>query len=166
MFTTPFLLCFLFISTLAAFYLLNKLKYLYAKILLFISDALNVFYASIADPKEAGAFFLFLSISMCSFALLDFKEIDKIFLPTALVVVLFLISDFGIIDSDVPTPSDSYVQISFFINFLISILTSSLIPYFLIKLNFESEKDLIDKEQFVLYISHSGFRIHSSQIMQ
>ena len=66
-----------------------------------------MFNASIADLKEAGAFFLFLSISMCSFALLDFKEIDKIFLLTALVVVLFLNSYFGIIDSDVATPSDS-----------------------------------------------------------
>ena len=141
---------FFFLSCSLAFYLLKTHKYVYAKILLFISGVLIVFYASMADPKEAGTFFLFLPISMCPFAMLDFKEVKKIILLNGLVIVLFLVSFFGVIDVSVPTPSESYVKISFVINFLISILTSSLILYFLIKLNFESEQDLIGKEQSVL----------------
>jgi signal transduction histidine kinase len=141
---------FFILSLLVAFLLLQKQKYDAGKILLIICGDLVVFYASMADPLEAGALFLFIPVSMCAFAMMDYREIRKIFLMNGLVILLFLISYFQILDVDVPTPSDQYVQISFIVNFLISIITCSLILYFLINLNFESEKNLIDKELSLL----------------
>jgi signal transduction histidine kinase len=138
------------LSLLVAFFLLKKQKYDTGKIVLIISGDLVVFYASMADPIEAGAIFLFIPVSMCAFAMMDYREIRKIFLMNGLVILLFLVSYFKILDVDVPTPSEQYVQISFIVNFLISIITCSLILYFLINLNFESEKNLVDKEHSVL----------------
>jgi signal transduction histidine kinase len=135
-----------FICCICAFVLLKVGQYQTAKILLYVSGALTIFYVSMADPIEAGAYFLFLPISMCPFAMFDFKYIKNTFLVVSPVVVLFLISFSGVIDVDAPKPSDQYIQISFIINFLLCILTSTLILYFLIKLNSESEKELLDKE--------------------
>ncbi len=141
---------FFLLSLLMAFLLIKKEKYDAGKIVLIICGELIVFYSSMADPIEAGAIFLFIPVSMCAFAMMDYRESRKIFLLIGLVILLFLLSYFKIVDVDVPTPSDQYVRISFIVNFLISIITCSLILYFLINLNFESEKNLIDKELSVL----------------
>ncbi len=115
-----------------------------------VSGLLIIFYVSMADPVEAGVFFLFLPISMCPFAIFDFKEIKNIFLLSCLVPILFLVSFLDLLTVEVPQPSEQYIQVSFILNFFISGITSTLILYSLIKLNFESEKELIDKEHSVV----------------
>jgi signal transduction histidine kinase len=134
----------------AALGLLKKQRYQLAKVLMYVSGVLIIFYVSMADPLEAGAFFLFIPISMCPFATFDFKEAKKIFFLTGIIPILFLVSFLGVIDVDVPMPSAQYIQISFIINFLLCIITSTLILFFLINLNSESEKELTDKEHAVV----------------
>lgn len=138
-----------FICCIAAFYLLKVAHYQKAKILLYLSGVLIIFYVSMADPLEAGAYFLFLPISMCPFAMFDFRHIKSIFLLVSLVLILFFISFIGLVDLDVPAPSANYIRISFGINFILCVTTSTLILYFLVKLNFHSEEELIEKEQSV-----------------
>jgi signal transduction histidine kinase len=137
------------ITFILAIYLINKQKNTLAKLLLFVSGALIVFYASLVDPLDAGAFFLFIPISLFSFILFDYKRLTITLILNCIVLILFLISFYGLIDVDVSEPSAHYIQISFAINFVMSIATSTLILYSLVRLNFESSEDLQKKEKAI-----------------
>src|SRR5690349_3263073 len=64
----------LLINSVVVFSLLRKSLFVPAKILLMITVNLVVFYASIADPMEAGTYLLFIPAGVASFAVLGFQD--------------------------------------------------------------------------------------------
>lgn len=139
----------LILNSLGVCIFLRKGVYIPAKVLLMVTINLVVFYASITDPFEAGAFMLFMPAGIASYAILGFHQRTKGYLLTAFTSLLFFVSFFGDIEIGNSTPSEFYVKLSFVINYTISITSSIMILYFLVELNSESEEELIGKEKAV-----------------
>lgn len=137
----------LFVNSITVFLLLRREFYVPAKVLLMITINLVVFYASVTDPFGTGAFLLFVPGGVASFAVLGFKDQRKSYYLILFTAALFFVSYFGGIHLGNTAPSESYIQISFVINFAISMTATILVLYFLVQLNSESERELITKEK-------------------
>lgn len=139
----------LFLNSVSVFLLLRKGLYVPAKVLLMVTINLVIFYASVTDPFETGAYLLFIPGGVASFAVLGFKDQMKSYYLTVFTATLFLVAYFGNIELGNTPPTDTYIKISFVINFVISMTATILVLYFLVKLNNESERELINKEKTV-----------------
>jgi signal transduction histidine kinase len=139
----------LLLNSLGVFILLRRSLFIPAKVLLMITINLVVFYASITDPFEAGTYLLFIPAGVSSFAILGFQDQVKGYYLSLFTSLLFFVSFLGDIDIGNAQPSASYVQLSFVINYVISITATILVLYFLVELNSESERELITKERTV-----------------
>lgn len=139
----------LMINAMAVLFFLRRGKFTLAKVLLVVTINLVVFYASITDPFGSGAFMLFVSSGVASFAILGFQERVKSYYLALLTSVLFLVSYAGEIDLGNARPPDSYIKLSFILNYVISIISAVLVLYFLVELNSESEQELMNKERAV-----------------
>jgi signal transduction histidine kinase len=139
----------LFVNSVTVFLLLRRSLYVPAKVLLMITVNLVVFYASVTDPFETGAFLLYIPAGVASFAVLGFKDQMKSYYLILFTTTLFVVSYFGDINLGNTIPSPSYIKISFVFNFVISMTATILVLYFLVELNSESEKDLTTKEKTV-----------------
>lgn len=131
----------LLINSISVFLLLRRSRYVPAKVLLMVTINLVVFYASITDPFETGAFLLFVPAGVSSFAILGFKDQVKSYYLAVFTASLFFVSYFGDIEVNNTLPSPLYIKISFVINFIISMTATILVLYFLVELNSESEKN-------------------------
>jgi len=140
---------FLLLNSIAVLYFLRRGRFTLAKVLLAITINLVVFYASITDPFESGTFILFVSAGVASFAILGFQERIKSYYLATFTSVLFLVSYASDIDLGNAMPPDSYVRLSFIVNYIISIISAVLVLYFLVELNNESEQELMNKERAV-----------------
>lgn len=140
---------FLLLNALAVLFFLRRGRFTLAKVLLAVTINLVVFYASITDPFESGAFILFVSAGVASFAILGFQERIKSYYLAVFTSILFLLSYAGEINLGNTMPSDSYVQLSFIVNYIIAIISAVLVLYFLVELNNESEQELMNKERAV-----------------
>jgi signal transduction histidine kinase len=121
-------------------------KYKLATILFLLSINFFIFYFSIIDPFGSGVFMLFAVTSLMAFALLGFKNRRLAFLFILLSVALFLISywvDFNFIEERVY--SKPYLQFSYTINFLVTLISSIAIMYFLMDIHYHSQKSILEK---------------------
>lgn len=127
--------------------ILNRFqKYKLATILFLLSINFFIFYFSIIDPFGSGVFMLFAVTSLMAFALLGFKNRRLAFLFILLSVALFLISywvDFNFIEERVY--SKPYLQFSYTINFLVTLISSIAIMYFLMDIHYHSQKSILEK---------------------
>jgi signal transduction histidine kinase len=139
----------LLVSSITVLLLLRRGLYVPAKVLLMVTVNLVVFYASVTDPFETGAFLLYIPGGVASFAVLGFKDQMKSYYLILFTATLFFVSYFGDIHIGNTAPSQEYVVISFIINFVISMTATILVLYFLVELNSESERELIAKEKTV-----------------
>jgi signal transduction histidine kinase len=129
-------------------YLIRKRKFRAAKIILILSTNLVIFWSALHDPFETGVFLFFLPTGIGSFAILSFEDLKTGMALAALTTILFLIAYLtDLRPIDVSKPSDTYIQISFMLNYFISLTISILIVYFLMSLNRLSESELILKEK-------------------
>lgn len=128
-------------------FILNRFqRYRLATILFLLAINFFVFYFSVMDPFGSGVFMLFAVCSLMAFALLGFKHRILAFCFIILSVTLFLISywvDFSFIEERV-YPRE-YLQFSYTINFLVTLICSIAIMYFLMDLHHHSQKTLLDK---------------------
>ncbi len=127
--------------------LLNRFqKYKLATILFLLSINFFIFYFSVVDPFGSGVFMLFAVSSLMAFALLGFKNRKLAFFFILLSVSLFLISywgDFSFIEHrNYPKP---YLQFSYTINFLVTLICSIAIMYFLMDIHYHSQKAILEK---------------------
>jgi signal transduction histidine kinase len=127
--------------------ILNRFRYyqLATYIFLFLINLL-VFYFCAIDPYESGVFMFFVVSSLMAFALLGYRHIKLAFLFTFLSVGLFVLSywvDFGFIQKRVY--SEDYLRISYTTNFIVSLICSIAIIYFLMDVSHHSEKEILKK---------------------
>jgi signal transduction histidine kinase len=132
-------------------FLMRSKHYKSAKVILLISTNLVVFWAALNDPFETGAFMFFIPIGIGSFAVLAFDDHRIGIALTTFTTFLFLLAYFGDFHPiAVPRPSEIYIRISFLFNYFISLTTSVLAVYFLMRLNRRSESELMQKEKFAI----------------
>lgn len=121
-------------------------KYRLATVLFLLSVNFFIFYFSAIDPFGSGVFMLFAVSSLMAFALLGFKNRNLAFLFIMLSVSLFLVSywvDFDFIEERIY--SKEYLQLSYTINFLVTLICSIAIMYFLMDIHYHSEKSILQK---------------------
>lgn len=127
--------------------MLNRLQYYKIATFLFLGLInLLIFYFSAIDPYGSGVFMFFAVSSLMAFALLGYHNLKLAFFFIFLSVVLFLISywvDFDFINERVY--SEEYLRISYTTNFLVSLICSIAIMYFLMDVNHHSEKEILAK---------------------
>jgi signal transduction histidine kinase len=139
----------LFCMPLLSLVMIRKNYYRSAKVLLMVSANLVVFWAAINDPRETGAYLFFIASGIGSFAIVTFEDQKTSISLACFTTILFLLAYFGDFKSLQPArPSESYIQLSFMLNYFISMTISVLVVYFLINLNKSSELELIRKENF------------------
>jgi PAS domain S-box-containing protein len=124
---------------------LNRSHYFRSATVLFLLTInLIIFLFASSDLYRTGTYMFFICISLSAFSLFGFKQIQYAVLFSMLSLALFLISylgEYSIIQ--VKEYSETYITITFVANFLIALLTSVLIVYFLINIHHHSEQDLI-----------------------
>lgn len=121
-------------------------KYRLATVLFLLSINFFIFYFSVVDPFGSGVFMFFAVTSLMAFALLGFKNRNLAFLFILLSVTLFLISywvDFDFMEER--TYSKEYLQLSYTINFLVTLICCIAIMYFLMDIHYHSEKSILQK---------------------
>ncbi len=105
-----------------------------------------IFYFSVADPFGSGTFMLFVVCGIMAFALLGFRHLSLAFGFISLSVVLFLVAywvDFGFIEER--AYSREYLRFSYTINFLVTLICSIAILYFMMDLHYHSQKSVLHK---------------------
>ncbi|MEP2670558.1 MAG: HAMP domain-containing sensor histidine kinase [Cyclobacteriaceae bacterium] len=126
---------------------LNRLHKFRVATLLFLSLInLFIFYFSAIDPFESGVFLYFIVCCLMAFALLGYKQLKLSSFFTLLSVVLFLISFWVELDF-LPERqyTELYLRISYTINFLVTLICSAAILYYLMQVNHYSEKRILAK---------------------
>lgn len=126
---------------------LNRFQqYRLATVIFLISINLFIFYFSVRDPFGSGVFMLFAVCSLMAFALLGFRHRQLAFIFIAFSIILFLISywvEFDFVEKR--TYTRAYLQFSYTINFLVTLLCSISIIYFLMDLHYHSQKSMAEK---------------------
>ncbi len=127
--------------------ILNRFQhYRLATVIFLLSINFFIFYFSVIDPFGSGVFMLFAVCSLMAFALLGFRHRRLAFMFIGLSVLLFLISywaDFDFVEKRIY--SRAYLQFSYTINFLVTLLCSISIMYFLMDLHYHSQKSMAEK---------------------
>src|SRR5688572_16196960 len=121
-------------------------KYRLSTVLFLLSINFFIFYFSAIDPFGSGVFMLFAVSSLMAFALLGFRHKQLAFLFILLSVTLFLISywvDFDFIEERIY--SKQYLQFSYTTNFLVTLICSIAIMYFIMDIHYHSQKSILDK---------------------
>jgi signal transduction histidine kinase len=137
----------LFLFPLIAIWMLRNKYYKVAKVLLMIAVNSVVFWSALNDPIDAGTYLFFVAVGVGSFAIFGFDDFTTGLILVGFTSILFLLAFFGDLRPEgIPRPSAFYIQLSFIINFVVSLTISVLIVYFLMNLNKSSELDLIVKE--------------------
>lgn len=128
---------------------LNRLQKFKLATLLFISLInLFIFYFSAIDPFESGVFLYFIVCCLMAFALFGYHNLRLSFLFISLSVILFLISYWVDLDF-LPERhyTELYLKVSYTINFLVTLICSAAILYYLMEVNHYSEKKIMDKNE-------------------
>lgn len=128
---------------------LNRLHKFKIATLLFLSLVnLFVFYFSAIDPFASGVFLYFIVCCLMAFALFGYSQLKYSLFFISLSVILFLISYWIDIDF-LPERSytELYLRISYTINFLVTLICSAAILYYLMDVNHYSEKRILDKNE-------------------
>jgi signal transduction histidine kinase len=99
----------------------------------------------VIDPFSSGVFMLFAVCSLMAFGLLGFKHRNLAFMFILLSVSLFLVSYWVDFNIEERAYSKEYLQFSYTINFLVTLICSIAIMYFLMDIHYHSEKSILDK---------------------
>ena len=128
---------------------LNRLHKFKIATLLFISLInLFIFYFSVIDPFESGVFMYFIVCCLMAFALFGYHQLKLSMLFIVLSVLLFIISFWIDIDFFPERQyTELYLRVSYTINFLVTLICSAAILYYLMDVNHYSEKRILDKNE-------------------
>jgi signal transduction histidine kinase len=130
-------------------FLLNKRgHYFTAKLMLGLSTNLIIFIFSAIEPVETGLSFLFIICALGAISTLGYEQKRLAILFISLSLVLFILSTVIDLDFFTRRPSSSdYVRVNIIINFMATFAAASLIFYFLLSLNYYSERALRQNEK-------------------
>jgi signal transduction histidine kinase len=126
--------------------LIKRGQILFAKIVLVVTFNSVVYYAYMSDPPGTGVYMLFIPVGMVSVILFDFSQ--KIVTWSVIVFTgsLFLFSYFSGFHLAYEPPTELYVQLSFVINYSISVTLVVLAFNFFLLVNRAAEAELIRQE--------------------
>lgn len=133
---------------LASFLLNRRGHYFPAKLTLGLSTNLIIFIFSAIEPVETGLSFLFIICALGAISTLGFEQKRLAILFIALSLVLFILST--VMDLDLFTRrsvTSDYVRVNIIINFIATFAAASLIFYFLLSLNYYTERALRENEK-------------------
>lgn len=120
-----------------------------AKLVLVITLNVMIFWSASIDPFDDGTYLLFIPVGIGAFALLDQRNFKTAIGLALLSTTLFLLSYFDIgRNYELPPLSPQYHQVIFLLIYLLSFALSIVYVYFLVNLNYLSERELILKENF------------------
>ncbi len=129
-------------------FILNRKGYHYwAKVLLVIAGDIIVFSFSILEPIEIGVGFLFILCYIVTIAGFGFEHRRTSLVLIAFTTILIFSSvvfELHIIPRRIYTPE--YISVNLTINLLVTSVTSVLVVYFLVTLNYYSENSLRKNE--------------------
>jgi PAS domain S-box-containing protein len=136
---------------------LNRLhRFHLANLLFLLTLNFIIFLFSSRDLYRTGTYMFFICISLSAFALFGFRQIKFAFAFVALSLLLFVLSYVaGYSPLHLVKYEEMYITLNFTVNFLIALVTSVMIVYFLININYHSEQELI---QTTLELSKSRER--------
>ena len=156
--------------------LLNRSgRYLFSSVLFLLTTNLIIFLFSSGDMYRTGSYMFFICISLSAFSLFGFRQIRYAFLFSILSLVLFLVSYLGKVSLIHPANlGEGYITLNFSTNFLVALITSVLIVYFLLKINHHSEEELIratgelelsrERNEMVIKAVNAGiYELHSRE---
>jgi len=126
-------------------------KHTASKIVLVLSVNCTLFLFSESEPIEIGLYMFFITANIGAIAAFGFEE--KGLALTFMLFTLSLFITFLFFDMEfLPRVegSEQYIRLNLFLNFLLSFISSSLILYFLINLNYRSENALLKNEEEML----------------
>jgi len=140
----------IFLAPIVSLLLLHSRCFLLGKVVVLLGGSAAIFAAAISDPFETGVFLLFVPLSIVPFALIGFENKWASLAIVLVTFFLFLLSSFG--DFELPYETNLppyYTQLSLCLNYLIAVVISILIVYFLVRLHKDSELSLQEKEKAV-----------------
>ena len=130
-------------------FVLNKQGYFFpAKLLLGLSTNVTIFVFSAIEPIETGLSFFFIICALGAIATLGLEQKKLAILFVTIPAILFVFSivvDIGLITRR-PFTSD-YVRVNMIINFVATFAAATLIIYFLLNLNYHSERALQENQK-------------------
>ena len=129
--------------------LIRQGHYKTAKLVLVITLNLMIFWSASVDPFDDGTYLLFVPVGIGAFAMLDLRNLKTAIALTTFSTGLFLLSYFDLaVNYELPPLSPQYHQLIFLLTYLFSFASSLVYVYFLVHLNYLSERELILKENF------------------
>jgi len=136
------------------FWLNRKKLYREATLLAILASNFIIYLFASSEPPASGVYIFFLPISLAAMALFTYKDWYLGFGCVLLSLLLFLSSytlDFSILPKIEGT--DSTDELYFIINFVVAIIVSVLVVYFLINLNHHAEKSLRENESRLMHLT-------------
>jgi signal transduction histidine kinase len=131
----------LFIGSFACVYLVKTGQTRIARTVLLLVINLVVFFITLWEPFETGTFLLFIPVAVGAFVVREYKQMKRSLMFSSLSIVLFYISVFGnTLQRFGVHRTDTYVNFIFGLNFLIAIISSLLVIYFVLRQSFASEE--------------------------
>ncbi len=137
--------------TLLSWWLNRKRRYNAAKTLFIATVNITIFIFASVEPVQTGIFLFYVATGIGAFAIFGYENKTIAFLMVGVSVLLFFVSVF-FKHSFLPhiVPTGEWTQVNLIINFIICVLASSLIIYFLVKVNYRSENELRENEKKIL----------------
>jgi signal transduction histidine kinase len=137
----------LFLISTLSFYLNRIGKQILASGLILTITYIIVFYFSSLESTKTGVYLYYLTSSIGAFALLGYEKRKLAILYCIANLIAFQLAYldvFQLYDENILT--DEFTRTFFTVNFISSMLASVLIVYFLMNINFHSEKSLKESE--------------------
>jgi signal transduction histidine kinase len=133
----------------ASCFVLNRLRFFTAaKILLGIVVNSTIFIFNQVEPNEVGLYMFYIPSALGGMVAFGYEERFKSLLMLLLPIGLFLlglVTDFTVIDKTYHRSDLNLINL--ITNFACALTTSVLIMYYLISINFRSEKSLLENEK-------------------
>ncbi|MBX7125972.1 MAG: HAMP domain-containing histidine kinase [Cyclobacteriaceae bacterium] len=134
-------------TTALAWWVNRKGMFTLSKVTLGVTVNLTVFGFCLTEPAGTGLSLYFATCALGAFAAFGFEERCKAIFFAVFSLTLFVVSTvFQPHWFMVPRDSESYQQINLIVNFVASSVASLVVVYFLVSVNFRSEKQLMDAE--------------------
>lgn len=128
--------------------LLKFEKHKIAKFTLLFSALIVVALFSSIEPYRTGVYMIYIVVSLGAFTLFGYEDLKLSFILVGLTVSVFVFNYFindinflGYVEY-----SEAYVRTSFAVNFFTAIVSTSLMFYYILVINHESEKEMSDTQ--------------------
>jgi signal transduction histidine kinase len=145
-----------------SFYLNRRQFHFYAKALLALATNFTVFIFASSEPAGTGLMALYIATSLGALAAFGYEERKWAFAFISLSIALgiaTLFSSFQVLPDTVPT--GDYITLNLAFNLLTATLSSVLILYFLINVNYHAEISLREREVLLVRRNEELTKINS-----